>query len=265
MKDDRLEGDHIVVTGGAQGIGRGIATRAAQAGGNITIFDIEPNAAQETAEVVEDQGSRSHVEKVDVSCADDVQAGVDGAIDALGPIDGLVNNAGIQRLSPILETTEESWDAHFDANAKGTFLCAKSVGSHMVNEGTEGSIVNIASTAAGLLPHAGQGAYAATKAAIETFSIVLAKELSDHGITSNVISPGGVETAMLDRSVSSSDGVGPSERSETSRESITERFLVGRLGRPEDIGHMATLLLSDEGEWITGQTFVVDGGVVHSG
>jgi len=258
MIDDRLDGRHVIVSGGAQGIGRGIASRAARAGADITIFDTQPVTDPETITT----DTRVNALNVDVSDPGDVRAGVEASIEELGPIHGLVNNAGIQTQSPALSTSEADWDRHFEVNAKESFLCSREVAKHMVDRGIEGSIVNVASVAAGERPNHGQGAYGASKAAVVTLTTVLAKELGEHGITCNAINPGAVDTPMYRRLLSKTHAE-EDLSGEEMIEQAGDRHLVGRVGEPEDVGHVATLLLSEESEWITGQAFVVDGGVVH--
>ena len=258
MDDDRLQDRHVIVTGAAQGIGRGIADRAAEAGADVTIFDVKTENAAATKELVEERGGRAQVIEVDVSDGDEVAAGVEEAVEAFGPIHGLVNNAGVQRSIPILELSDEEWDAHMNVNAKGVFHCCREVGAHMVEEGIEGSIVNIASTGAER-PFPGQGVYATTKAGVVGFTIVLAKELGEHGITANCINPGTVDTPMVQQWLEEN-----AERAGVSEEEILQDALdlhiLNRMGQPREIGHVATLLLSEEGDWITGEAFNVDGG-----
>ncbi|MFB6268397.1 MAG: SDR family NAD(P)-dependent oxidoreductase [Halobacterium sp.] len=258
MQDDRLADRHVVVTGGARGIGRGIAVRAARAGADVSIFDVNTGDAAVTADRVRDAGGRATVQDVDVSDADSVAAGLDAAVDALGPVRGLVNNAGVQSAVEILETTEADWDRHFDVNAKGVFLTSKAVAAHMVEHGVEGSIVNVASVGAER-PFEGQGAYAASKAAVQSFTVVLAKELADHGITANSLNPGTIDTPMVDQWLAEH-----AEREDTTPDAVLEdtvdQHTLDRIGRPAEIGHVAVLLLSDEGEWITGESINVDGG-----
>ena len=258
MQDDRLQDRHVIVTGAAQGIGRGIAERAAEAGADVTIFDVNTDEAAETKTLVEQRDSRAQVVEVDVSDGDDIAGGVEHAIEEFGPIHGLVNNAGIQRSIPILELSEDEWDAHMAVNAKGVFFCCREVGSHMVEEGIEGAMVNIASTSAER-PFPGQGIYAMTKAGVVGFTIVLAKELGEHGITANCINPGTVDTPMVQKWLEQN-----AERTGMSEDEILQDALdlhvLHRMGKPREIGHVATLLLSEEGNWITGETFNVDGG-----
>jgi NAD(P)-dependent dehydrogenase (short-subunit alcohol dehydrogenase family) len=258
MEDDRLADRHVIVTGGAKGIGRGIATRAAEAGADITIFDVDTETASETVARVTDTGSRAKVFEVDVSSAEAVERGVAEALDAFGPIHGLVNNAGIQHSIPILELTESEWNDHMAVNAKGVFLCCREVGNHMVDSGINGSIVNIASVGA-TRPFPGQGVYAASKAGVVGFTIVLAKELSEHGITANCINPATVDTPMVQQWLE--ENAVQSDQTETEfLQDAIDLHALDRIGQPREIGHVATMLLSREGEWITGEAINVDGG-----
>lgn len=261
MQDDRLADRHVIVTGGAQGIGRGIATRAAKAGANVTVFDLDRETARTTVERIEELGGDATAIEVDVADQAAVEDGVRESIDALGPIHGLVNNAGVQNAIPILETTEEQWDFHLDVNAKGTFFCAKAVGAHMLEEEIEGAIVNVASTAAERA-FPGQGAYAASKAAVVGFTKVLSKELGDHGITVNAINPGTVDTPMVQQWLEE-HAAGSDQTEEELLDEALSLHTIKRIGKPEEIGHVVTLLLSDEGSWITGQAINVDAGYTN--
>ncbi|PSQ15158.1 NAD(P)-dependent oxidoreductase [Halobacteriales archaeon QS_8_69_26] len=246
------------MTGAARGIGAGIARRVARAGADVSIFDTRPGTAEETAAQVRDSGGEAAIFDVDVSSEAAIADGLDGAVSELGPIGGLVNNAGVQRAIPILETTEEDWDFHMNVNAKGTFLVSKAVAGHMVDEGTNGAIVNVASTAA-VRAFPGQGAYAASKAGVVAFTKVLAKELGDHGITANAINPGTVDTPMVQEWLE--EHAAESDRAEAEvLDDALESHTLDRMGRPEEIGHVAVLLLSKEGEWITGEAINVDAG-----
>lgn len=256
--DDRLADGHVVVTGAARGIGRGVAVRCARAGADVSLFDVRPETAAETREIVEDLGQAARVFEVDVTDAAAIDDAVAAARDAFGPIHGLVNNAGIQQSIPILETTEAEWDRHFDVNAKGVFLCSKRIARAMIDDDVAGSVVNVASVGADR-PFRGQGAYGASKAAVIAFTSVLARELSDHGITANAIKPGTVDTPMVQKWLeekAETDGVTEAEL----MDATVEEHALDRIGRPEEIGHVAVLLLSDEGDWITGEAIAVDGG-----
>lgn len=258
MQDDRLQDHHVIVTGAARGIGRGIATRASEAGADVTVFDIDTEEATGTRDRIEKAGSRAQVIEVDVSEAEAVEEGVERAVETFGPVDGLVNNAGIQRSIPILELSEAQWDAHMAVNAKGVFLCCREVASHMIEAGTEGSIVNIASTGAER-PFPGQGVYAASKAGVVGFTIVLAKELGEYGITANCINPGTVDTPMVQQWLE--ENAAQTDRTEAEfLQDALDLHILDRMGQPREIGHVATLLLSAEGDWITGEAINLDGG-----
>lgn len=258
MEDDRLADRHVVVTGGARGIGRGVATRVARAGADVTVFDTDPEGAAETADLVRNAGGDAAAVEVDVTDLEAIERGLETAVAELGPVHGLVNNAGVQRSVPILETTPADWDFHVDVNARGEFFCAQRLAEHMVEEGIAGAIVNVASTAAER-PLEGQGAYAASKAAITGFTTVMAQELGEHGITVNAINPGTVDTPMV-RQWAEENAERTGRTVEEMLQSAVDLHILDRIGDPEEIGHVATLLLSAEGDWITGEVIAVDGG-----
>lgn len=143
MTDQKLHDRHVVVTGAAKGMGRGIATSCAEAGADITIFDVDTESAPETVEQVEGAGQAANVIELDVSDPAAHEDALEQAISTLGPVHGLVNNAGVQDVVPIMEATPEDWDYHMSVNAKGPFFLSKHAASHMI----EGSIVTIASSA----------------------------------------------------------------------------------------------------------------------
>ncbi|SFH03850.1 3-oxoacyl-[acyl-carrier protein] reductase [Halopelagius inordinatus] len=258
MRDDRLAERHVVVTGAAQGIGRGIATRVARAGADVSIFDVNAEDAETTAELVREEGGRAAVYEVDVTDAAAIEGALDAAVEAFGPVDGLVNNAGVQQSIPVLETTEEQWDRHMDVNAKGVFLCSKAVATRMREAGIEGSIVNVASVGA-VRPFPGQGVYAATKAGVTAFGVVLAKELADDGITVNSVNPGTIDTPMVEAWLEENAEQAGTTPEEVLAETV-EMHVLNRIGRPEEVGHAVTFLLSEEAAWITGESLNVDGG-----
>jgi len=256
--DSRLAGRHVVVTGGARGIGRGIAVRCARSGADVSLFDLRPDVAAETAERVREIGGDAAVFEVDVTDEAAVEDAVDAARDELGPIHGVVNNAGVQQAIPLMETTEADWDRHMDVNAKGTFFVAKHVAASMIDDGIEGSVVNISSVGAER-PFAGQGAYGASKAAVLAFTTVLAKELAEHGITANAIKPATVDTPMVKQWLEERSEQYDKTEDELLAEAVDEHIL-DRIGQPEEVGHTAVMLLSEEGDWITGEAIAVDGG-----
>lgn len=260
MKDDRLAKSHCVVTGGANGIGRGVALRIARAGGAVSIFDVDD--ASDTVNELSDAGVEAGSYDVDVTSRSAIEAAVADAAVRRGAISGLVNSAGVQTKRSFLETTESELNRQLDVNVRGTFLSSQVIASHMVERGTAGAIVNVGSLAGAGSPNPGQAAYAASKGAVDSLTIVLSMELAEHDIRCNVVHPGATNTQMLDRFADRSDE--SAEEQTILGENLADRHLVGRIGEPEDIGHLCVLLLSREGEWITGQDFVVDGGVSHT-
>lgn len=253
-----LTDSHVIVTGAAKGMGRGIATACAEAGADVTIFDVDTEAATETVDQVEATGRAATVLELDVADPPAHEAAIEQAVAANGPVHGLVNNAGVQDVVPILEATPEDWAHHMDVNAKGPFFLSKNVASHMIDADIEGAIVTIASSAEDVT-YAGQGAYRASKRAVTGFSTVLAKELAEHGVRVNMVNPGPVDTPMmqswLDEHVAQGDGT-----REELREMVLGDQLIERMGTGQEIGTVVALLLSDHGEWITGASIPVDGG-----
>jgi 3-oxoacyl-[acyl-carrier protein] reductase/meso-butanediol dehydrogenase/(S,S)-butanediol dehydrogenase/diacetyl reductase len=258
MDDDRLAGSHVIVTGGARGIGRGVATRVARAGADVSVFDTDTEGAAETAARVREAGGDAVAVEVDVADVGDIDRGLSTAVDELGTVHGLVNNAGVQRSVPVLESTTDDWDFHVDVNARGEFFCAQRVAEHMVENDVAGAVVNVASTAAER-PLAGQGTYAASKSAVVGFTTVMAQELGEHGITVNAINPGTVDTPMV-RAWAEENAERTGVTVEEMLQEAVDLHILDRIGRPEEIGHVATLLLSAEGDWITGEVVNVDGG-----
>lgn len=258
MSDQKLSDRHVVVTGAAKGMGRGIAKTCAKAGADVTIFDVDTESASETVEQIEAAGQDAAVVELDVSDPHTHEEALEEAIGELGPVHGLVNNAGVQNVVPILEATPEDWDYHMSVNAKGPFFLSKQVSTHMIDEGIEGGIVTIASSAEDVT-YEGQGAYRASKRAVKGFSTVLAKEVADHGIRVNTINPGPVDTPMMQQWFDEHIEQGDGTRAEL-LEMVLGDQLVKRMGTGEEIGNVVTLLLSEDGEWITGASIAVDGG-----
>lgn len=258
MQDDRLAGRHAIVTGAGQGIGRGIVMRIARAGADVSLFDVNAESMETTADRVREEGSKATVHTVDVTDDTAIRNALSAATDVLGSVDGLVNNAGIQDAVPILETTETQWDRHLEVNAKGVFLVSKAVAEQMIEENIEGDIVNIASVGA-VRPFSGQGAYAASKAAVRAFTIVLAKELAPHGITANSVNPGTVDTPMVEQWLAE-NAAQQDQDPEDVLEDAVDMHVLDRIGDPQEVGHIVALLLSEEGDWITGESINVDGG-----
>lgn len=243
-----LEGKTALVTGGAQGIGREIALLFAREGADLALFDRDAESLEKTRLEVEALGRRAVALAVDVSRTPAVQEAVNKVIDTLERIDILVNNAGITRDNFLLRMSEEEWDSVVAVNLKGVFNVTRAAARAMMKK-RAGRIISIASVI-GLVGNAGQVNYAASKAGIIGFTKSVAKELASRGITANAIAPGFIETRMT--------GVLPEEV----KKKILSGIPLGKYGMPADVANAALFLASGMSGYITGQTIVVDGGMV---
>lgn len=230
----------VLITGAGGGIGEGIASVLAERGWRVAVNDVDPEAAARVADSV---GG--------VAVPGDVGASapmvVDGAVEALGGLDGLVNNAGIHRRSPLAEATEEDLDAIYRVNLRAVLLGSQAALPHL--RATGGSIVSTSSIAA-VTPQMGVSLYTATKAGVSAFTAQAAVEWGPLGVRVNAVAPGMVRTAMA-------EAVYADEALHEKRRAMVP---VGRIGAPEDIGKAVAFLLSDDASYISGQTLVVDGG-----
>jgi NAD(P)-dependent dehydrogenase (short-subunit alcohol dehydrogenase family) len=245
-----LEGDVAVVTGAAQGLGKQMATALAEMGADVAIADVNHSKAAETAAELDGATEVIPVE-VDVTDEASVEAMVEGVTDRLGPIDVLVNNAGIVENSPAEETPIESWRRVLAVNLDGVFLCAKHVGQRMLDRG-EGRIVNIASMSGfDVNVPQKQASYNTTKAGVSMLTKSLAVEWADRGVRVNAIAPGYMRTDLVDEVL---------EENPEMEETWLENTPMGRLGRPEELRELVVYLASDAASYMTGSTVVMDGG-----
>ena len=248
----RLKGKVALITGAARGIGRGIAEVFAAEGADIVVNDIEVGeAAEGVAESIRAQGRRAIVVPADVADRPQVEAMFERAWSELGPVDALVNNAGIETIVPFLELTDEQWTRLVDVNLRGEWLCSQVFCRRAVAEGRQGTIVNIGSIQAGkVLP--GRTHYAPAKLAIEALTRNLSAEMTPLGIRVNCIHPGLIDTDMTAWVMKRADLL----------PGILAQISVGRAGRPHEIGTVAAFLSSDDASYLTGQSIYVDGGWV---
>ena len=243
----KLAGKVALVTGAAQGIGKAVALLLARNGADIVVSDINLEKAEETAKEVQTLGRKALAIKVDVAAIGDVERMVEAILARFGKVDILVNNAGIARDKLILRMTEEDWDAVLNINLKGTFNCTKAVVRHMSKQ-KGGKIINIASVV-GEMGNAGQANYAASKAGVIGFTKTIAREFAQRGINVNAIAPGYIETPMTD---ALPDKV---------KEELRRLIPLDRLGKPEDVAEAVLFLVSESGNYITGQVLNVNGGI----
>lgn len=240
--------DVAVVTGAAQGIGRGIVECFAASGADVAIADVDVESAEETAAEVSAgfEGDAIAIE-CDVGDYDDATSMVETAIDEFGKIDYLVNNAGLGTGTPsFVESEPSDWEVTVDVCFYGTMHCTRAVLPHMIERG-EGAIVNFASDSwKGNDP--GLAVYGACKAANVSFTSTVAKEVGEDGVRLNCVSPGTTRTPAT------ADWIDEYE------DSILDSYALERLGEPEDIADAVAFLCSDAASWVTGQTLSVNGG-----
>jgi 3-oxoacyl-[acyl-carrier protein] reductase len=237
------------VTGAGSGIGRAIAKTFAENGANVTIADINMEAANHVADEIRASGGSAVAVQTDVSSAESVAGAVQATVKAFGGIDILVNNAGICPLSTLENISLDEWNRVLAVDLTGAFICAKAVIPYL-KESRHGRIINIGSVA-GRIGGISVGAhYSVSKAGIMCLTKVLAKALAKYGITANSISPGTTETALT------------ADWSAETKENLRRQIPLGRLGQPEDTAVAALYLASDGASYVTGGTLDVNGGLV---
>ncbi len=240
-----LESKVAIITGGASGIGAGIAKKFVEEGAEVNICDVDVAEAKKT---VQEIGGAIQFFQMDISDEEEVKKTIDHIFSKFSKIDILINNAGITNDKLLLRMTKEDWDRVINVNLTGTFLVTKAVMRYMIKQ-RYGRIVNIASVV-GLIGNAGQANYAASKAGIIAFTKSCAKELAARNITANAIAPGFIQTKMTE--------ILSDEIKQTYQKLIPMR----RFGETEDVANLALFLSSDQSSYITGQVICLDGGMV---
>ncbi|MBB4685769.1 SDR family NAD(P)-dependent oxidoreductase [Amycolatopsis jiangsuensis] len=246
-----LDGKRVFVTGSGAGIGKAIAALFTQRGARVVVSDLNADSAKQSAAEIGAAG----VANCDVTDESQVQAAVAQAVEQLGGLDVLVNNAGIEVSSPLLQQSTESFDKIFAVNVRGTFVTMKAATPHLME--SKGNIVNISSIA-GVGGSPLLGSYCATKAAVIQLTRVAAVEMRAAGIRVNAVCPGFADTAMVDRLVPDFEAATQVPFADL----VAQKQ--GRLGTPEDIAEVAAFLASDRASWVTGSHYVLDGGLSAS-
>jgi 3-oxoacyl-[acyl-carrier protein] reductase len=243
----RLEGKTAIITGAGRGIGQAIAKKFLLEGARVLICDIVPDRLEQTTLELAMFGE-VHSLVGDVSRSDFCDAVVQKALEVLGGISILVNNAGIAVFAPFLELSEEAWDQTLNVNLKSMFLLSQRVAREMVTRGG-GAIVNMASTN-GLLGERDLVAYNASKGGVILLTKTLAIELAEHQIRVNCVAPGLIRTTLALEGGSN----------ETFLEDYLNKIPMRRHGTPDEVANVFVFLASDEASFITGETVVIDGG-----
>ncbi|MFF0456222.1 MULTISPECIES: 3-oxoacyl-ACP reductase FabG [Nocardia] len=241
-----------VVTGAARGIGAAIATRLAQDGLKVGVLDLDAAHCADTVQAITDAGGRAVALGADVSNEDSVAAAVTKLADELGPPTVLVNNAGILRDNLLFKMSVDDWDAVMNVHLRGAFLMSRAVQKYMV-DAKWGRIVNMSSSSA--QGNRGQVNYSAAKAGLQGFTKTLALELGKFGVTANAIAPGFIVTDMT---AATAERVGVPF--EDFQKAAAAQIPVQRVGRPEDIAHTASFLVSEGAGFVSGQVVYVAGG-----
>ncbi|WP_260704650.1 SDR family NAD(P)-dependent oxidoreductase [Edaphobacter flagellatus] len=248
----RLAGKTAIVTGSSSGIGQSIAIRLASEGANIVVdYRNHPEGADATKQQIETVGAKAIVVHADVSKLADTQQLVDQAWQQFGGCDILVNNAGIERAADFWEVTEADYDAVLGINLKGAFFLTQAFVRRLRDAKRPGRIVNISSVHEDMaFPHF--STYCASKGAMRMLARNLAVELGPLGITVNNIAPGAImtpiNTSLLD--------------DKPKLDALLKNIPLGRMGKPEEVAGLAAFLASDEAAYITGSTYVIDGGLM---
>ncbi len=244
----QLKDKVALVTGSARGIGKAIAMSLAPTGADIVVADVNLQEAEKTASEIEALGRKSMAISMDVTDFTKVEEAVNKILDKFTKLDILVNNAGITKDNLLLRMGQQEWDAVLSVNLKGSFNCIKAVSRPMIKQ-RSGKIVNIASII-GIIGNPGQANYSASKAGLIALTKTAAKELASRNINVNAIAPGFIQTDMT------------AKLPEQLQQKMKEAIPLDKFGTADDVAAACLFLASDDSSYITGQTIVVDGGMV---
>jgi NAD(P)-dependent dehydrogenase (short-subunit alcohol dehydrogenase family) len=247
----KLKNRVVVITGAGSGIGRACAAEFAKEGAQVVIADINFNTAKETMQLINDAGGVAFAVEADVSNPDSVQKLVAETIARLSDVHALVNNAAIQVNKTVEDTTFEEWNQQLSINLGGVFLCSKYFLPHLKK--TKGNIVNMASVN-GFFVEPTCAGYCATKGAIIALTKAMAIDHGNQGIRVNCICPGYIDAGLAEGYFQSQSD--PAK----AREEAGKLHALWRIGKPEEVGRVAVFLASDDASFVTGSSFVVDGG-----
>jgi D-sorbitol dehydrogenase (acceptor) len=259
---ERLEGRHALLTGAGGGIGLAVAEAYLRAGARCTLVDLARQPSVAVNVLLASWPDRCHYVAADITQSADIAAMVASAHARLGTIDLLFNNAAVFDLAPLLQSDEAMYERLFAVNVKGMFFVMQAVLAQMVEAGSAGAVINLASQA-GRRGEALVSHYCASKAAVISYTQSAALAMAPHGIRVNAIAPGVIDTPMwaqVDALFARHEGLQPGQK----KAAVGKAVPLGRMGVPHDIAGAAVFLASDEARYITAQTLNVDGGNVMS-
>ncbi|MGD9793741.1 MAG: SDR family NAD(P)-dependent oxidoreductase [Acidimicrobiia bacterium] len=238
-----------VVTGAGRGIGAAIARRLDADGFSVALWDVDPAAVGAVAASL----TQAVAIAVDITDRGSIAEGLRRTIDAIGPVDTFVNNAGIDVVGPFLSSSEDDWQRIISVNLVGLFNCCKAILPNLIERGG-GTIINLGSDA-GRVGSSGEAVYSATKGGVIAFTKTLAREHARHGITVNCVCPGPTDTALLDQVAAASKGL---------YDGLAKAIPMRRIAAPDDIAKVVSFLASGDAAYMTGQTLSVSGGLTMS-
>ena len=249
-----LKGRTAIVTGSSSGIGQAAAARLAREGTNVVIDYVgHPEGADATLKMVQDAGAKGIIVQADVTRLDQIRNLVDQAWKTFGGADILVNNAGMEKSSDFWRTTEEDYDKVLSVNLKGPFFLTQAFVQRLLDAKRSGRVINISSVHEDMaMPHF--GTYCASKGGLRMLMRDLAVELGPFGITVNNVAPGAISTPMNESLLADKSKL----------DALLQNIPLGRLGTVDDVAGLVAFLASDDAAYVTGSTFVVDGGLMRN-
>jgi meso-butanediol dehydrogenase/(S,S)-butanediol dehydrogenase/diacetyl reductase len=263
----RVEGKTVIVTGAARGMGRAIGHRLVEEGANVVFADMNESGAQEAASAATSAGPGDAIGMaVDVRNREQTKALVDEAVSKWGRLDVMFNNAGVNKPEKFLDTTEENWQFIMDVNALGVMLGMQEAIKQMLTQdlvdGIRGKVINTGSIVGrdGMDPNVAP--YSVSKFGVFALTQMGAREFSGQGITVNSFAPGVVATELWEVLDGQLVDLGIGEKKGDPMRMFSENILLGRVATPDDITGTTTFLASSDSNYMTGQTLMIDGGMV---